>query len=99
MLAKLGSRLSINETSAFGLFATIGTAVPTYEMMNDMDRKGVVLNAAFSVSASFAVVDHLAFSVSFNEAYIMPMITAKLISGVAAVVFANILYNVRAKKA
>ena len=99
LLKKLGNKLSVNETSAFGLFATIGTCVPTYEMMNDMDRKGVVLNAAFSVSASFAVVDHLAFTVSFNEEYIPPMIAVKLISGVAAVVFANLLYNRRNKKA
>ena len=99
LLKKLGNKLSVNETSAFGLFASIGTCVPTYEMMNRMDRKGVVLNAAFSVSASFAVVDHLAFTVSFNEEYIAPMLAAKLISGVCAVVFANALYNRRNKKA
>lgn len=99
VLKRLVNKLSINETSAFGLFATIGTCVPTYEMMNKMDKKGIVLNAAFSVSASFAVVDHLAFTVSFNEKYIGPMIAAKMISGVAAVVFANILYNRRSKTA
>ncbi len=97
VLKKLGNKLNINETSAFGLLTTIGTSVPTYEMMDNMDKKGIVLNSAFSVSASFALVDHLAFSASFNEEYIIPMIIAKLISGVFAVLLANVLYNRKMK--
>lgn len=92
-LRKFGSILGINETSAFGFLTTIGTSVPTYEMMDKMDKKGIVLNAAFSVSASFTFVDHLAFTVSFNEKYILPMIVAKILSGVLALIFANLLYN------
>ncbi len=98
VLKKFGKKLGINDTAAFGLLTTIGTSVPTYEMMDKMDKKGIVLNAAFSVSASFTFVDHLAFSVSFNEEYILPMITAKLISGVFAVIVANILYKRRSVK-
>lgn len=92
-LNKFGSFLGVNETAAFGFLTTIGTSVPTYEMMDEMDKKGIVLNAAFSVGASFTFVDHLAFTVSFNEDYILPMITAKIISGITALIVANILYN------
>lgn len=93
VLKKLGDKLGVNETATFGFLTTVGTSVPTYEMMDRMDKKGIVLNAAFSVSASFTFVDHLAFSVSFNADYILPMIIAKLISGFFAVLLANILYN------
>ncbi len=93
VLKKLGDKLGVNETAAFGFLTTVGTSVPTYEMMDRMDKKGIVLNAAFSVSASFTFVDHLAFSVSFNADYILPMIIAKLISGFFAVLLANIIYN------
>lgn len=93
ILRKFGQKLGINETSAFGLLTTIGTSVPTYEMMDDMDKKGIVLNAAFSVGASFTFVDHLAFTVSFNEKYILPMIAAKIISGIAGLIFADFLYS------
>lgn len=93
VLKKFGRKLGVNETSAFGFLTTIGTSVPTYEMMDKMDKKGIVLNAAFSVSASFTFVDHLAFTVSFNEKYILPMIVAKILSGITALVFANMLYN------
>ncbi len=98
VLRKMGTRLCVNETSAFGLLTTIGTSVPTYEMMDKMDKKGIVLNAAFSVSASFTFVDHLAFTVSFNENYIAPMIIAKLISGVFALFLANFMYKKRIDK-
>lgn len=98
VLRKMGARLCVNETSAFGLLTTIGTSVPTYEMMDKMDKKGIVLNAAFSVSASFTFVDHLAFTVSFNESYIAPMIVAKLISGVCALFLANFMYKKRINK-
>lgn len=97
LLKKFGRLLGINETSAFGLLTTVGTSVPTYEMMDKMDKKGIVLNAAFSVSASFTFVDHLAFTVSFNEDYIIPMIVSKLISGIFALILANILFNRRNK--
>lgn len=93
VLNRLGHKLGINDTAAFGLLTTIGTSVPTYEMMDKMDKKGIVLNAAFSVGASFTFVDHLAFTVSFNEEYIVPMIVSKLIAGVSALVFANLLYS------
>lgn len=93
VLRKFGTRIGVNETSAFGFLTTIGTSVPTYEMMDKMDKKGIILNAAFSVSASFTFVDHLAFTVSFNEKYIFPMIVAKILSGITALVLANLLYN------
>ncbi len=99
VLKKLGNKLGVNETSAFGFLTTMGTSVPTFEMMDKMDKKGIVLNSAFAVSASFAFVDHLAFTVSFNEEYILPMIVGKLISGVLAVIVANILFLRRAKNA
>lgn len=98
ILRKFGEKLGVNETAAFGFLTTIGTSVPTYEMMDKMDKKGIVLNAAFSVGASFTFVDHLAFTVSFNEKYIFPMIVAKLISGITALILANFIYNKRKAK-
>ena len=58
-----------------------------------MDRKGVVMNAAFSVSAAFALGSHLAFTMAFDEAYVVPVIAGKLISGVLALVLGSIIFN------
>lgn len=97
VLRIFGKKMGVNETSAFGFLTTIGTSVPTYEMMDKMDKKGIVLNAAFSVSASFTFVDHLAFCMSFNENYVLPMIVGKLVAGVFAVIVAAFLYERREK--
>ena len=90
-LQKIGDILTINDTSAMGFIASVVTSTTTFEMMNRMDRKGIILNAAFSVSAAFALGTHLAFTMAFDSSYIPAMIVAKLISGVFAVVAAGLL--------
>ena len=96
-LKKAGELLRINETAAFGLLATLGTSVTTFEMTDKMDKKGIVLNSAFAVSASFVFVDHLAFTLSFNQGYVAYMVAGKLISGVCAILVANAVYKRRYK--
>ena len=56
------------------------------------DDKGVVLNSAFAVSAAFTFAGHLAFTMSFNGAYVVPVIIGKLAAGVCAVAVARLLY-------
>ncbi len=90
----LGERLGINEIAGFGFLSTVGTSVSTFEAVSKMDRRGIILNSAFAVSASFVFVDHLAFTMSFSDAsaaYVPAMIAGKLISGVSAVVLAYVL--------
>lgn len=90
-LARLGRGLGINDTAVFGFITTIGNSVPTFEMMERMDRRGRMLNAAFSVSAAFALVDHLAFTLSFAPAYVPAVLVGKFVSGVSAVALALLL--------
>lgn len=94
----LGGKLGINATSALGFLPTLVTNATAYGMMRDMDSKGVVLNAAFSVSAAFVFGSHLGFTMSFDEAYVVPMIVGKLIAGVSAVVLAMLVYKPSAKE-
>ncbi len=89
----LGRKLKINEASAFGLVSTIVTNATTIEKMRDMDKKGIVLNAAFLTSAAFTFGGHLAFTSAFDSAYVFPMIGAKLISGFAALILALFLFK------
>lgn len=92
-LLKLGKALKINENSALGFISTLATNVTTFEMMNDMDSKGTVLNSAFAVSAAFVFAGHLAFTMAFDESYLMPVIIGKLISGVSALVLSVFVYK------
>lgn len=87
-LRKLGDRLHVNETAAAGLLCTLAAGVTTYEMMNQMDRKGVMINAAFSVSAAFMFAGCMAFTLAFNGAFLFPVIVGKTISGLCGLALA-----------
>ena len=92
-MSAFGKKLGVNTTSTLAFIPNLVSNSTTFGMMNDMDKKGVVLNSAFAVSAAFVFGSHLSFTMSFDEAYVVPMIVAKLISGVAAVVLAMLIYK------
>ena len=97
--AALGRLLGINSTAVSGLFFTMGNSVTTFETVDSMDERGVILNSAFAVSGSFVFIDHLAFTLSFNSDYVPAMVAAKLVAGVLAVAFACFFLKLKKKKA
>ena len=58
-----------------------------------MNKKGVVLNSAFAVSAAFTFGGHLALTMAFNPNYVLPMIIGKVVAGIASVLLATLLYK------
>ena len=92
-MSVLGRKLGINATAALALVPTLVTNATTFGMMGEMDKKGVVLNSAFAVSAAFVFGSHLGFTMAMDPAYIAPMIVSKLISGIAAVLLALAVYR------
>ena len=79
--------------AAISFLGTLVTNASTFGVSDKMDKKGLVLNSAFAVSASFVFGSHLAFTMAFDNTYILPMIIGKLISGVCAVILAFLLYK------
>lgn len=92
-MEKIGSSVGINSVSAVALLATLVTNASTFGVMDKMNKKGVVLNSAFAVSAAFVFGSHLAFTMAFDKTYIAPMIVGKIISGVCSIVLAFFLYK------
>ena len=92
-LGVLSRKIGINDKSAIGFISSLASNIPTIEMMDKMDQKGAVLNSAFSVSASFLIADHLAFTLAFNGTFLAQVMLSKIISGVSAVIFANFIYK------
>ncbi len=90
-LHALGRKLGISEQAALGLLSSTATSVTTFEAMNSMEHRGVVLNAAFAVSAGFTFAGHLGFTLAYNGAYVIPVIVGKLISGLCALMAAMLL--------
>lgn len=98
-LKVVGKKTGLCETSVLGMLSGLVTSATTFGTMNKMNDKGVVLCSALCVSAAFTVGSHLAFTLSFNGDYIVPVIVGKLVAGFCAVVLASILYNNKSKKA
>lgn len=97
-MGKISQKVGMNEVSAPGFVGTLAINVTTFGMIRDMDDKGVVLNSAFAVSAAFTFADHLAFTMSFNEAYVLPVIVRKLTAGIFAVLIAQVMYTKTVRK-
>lgn len=92
-LSKVSAKIGIDNTSAVALLGTLVTNASTFGVMDKMNRKGVVLNSAFAVSAAFALGGHLAFTMAFDSRYVVPMIAGKIISGLCALVLAFFIYK------
>ncbi len=92
-LNALGTKLGINGVSALAILGCLVTNASSFGVMDQMNKKGVVLNAAFAVSAAFVFGGHLAFTMAFDPNYVVPMIVGKLISGICALLLANAIYK------
>ena len=90
-LSALGRKMELDDTSVVGLIATLANSIATMESADKMNRKGRVLNLAFAVSAAFVFGDHLAFTLSYNGKYIIPVIIGKLVAGITALLVASLL--------
>lgn len=90
-IGKLSKHIGINEVSAVGFISSLATSMTTFGMMAKMDKKGIMMNAAFAVSAAFTFAGHLAFTMAFDSSFIVSVIAGKLVSGVLAVILSAII--------
>lgn len=90
-LMKLGGLLGMNDVAAAGLVASLANSIPMFGMVENMDRRGKILNIAFAVSASFVFGDHLGFTAGFAPEMLSSMIVGKLVGGVTAIAVALFL--------
>ena len=92
-LNSLGKRIKIDSSSALALLGSLVTNATTFGTMERMNKRGVVLNSAFAVSASFVFGGHLAFTMAFDSSYVLPMIVGKLVAGASALLLAVLIYK------
>lgn len=86
---KLGKLLGIDNTSVLGLVTSLANSIPVFSMMGDMTKRGRIMNMAFAVSAAYVLGDHLAFALSFDSSFALPMIVGKATGGITALVLAH----------
>lgn len=81
--------IGINDMAALGLLTSLASVYPVFGLVDRMNRKGIVMNMAFGVSAAFVFGGHLAYTIMFDASMTLPVIVAKLSAGFAALVVAH----------
>ena len=90
-LNALGRKFGMDENGSAGLVATLANNIAMFNIMDQMNAKGKLLNVAFAVSAAFVFGDHLGFTAGVNSEMIFPVIVGKLVAGITALLLANLL--------
>ncbi|MEI0698506.1 ethanolamine utilization protein EutH [Brachyspira intermedia] len=97
-LESIGKKLGMNDVGAAGLVATLANNIPMFNIMKDMNNQGKIINCAFAVSAAFTFGDHLGFTAGYAggeyKSMIFPMIVAKLIGGITAIIAASLVSKI-----
>lgn len=90
----VGQKLGVNSSSVMGLLLSLGTSIAMIPMYSQMDRKGKMMNAAFSVSGAYVLGGQLGFisSVIDGNGVIIYMVS-KIVAGLLAVVFVMLFYR------
>lgn len=97
----LGSKLGMNNVGSAGLIATLANNIPMFNIMKNMNIQSKIINSAFAVSSAFTFGDHMAFTIGYASGkyreMILPMIIAKLVGGITAIVIAYFVSKIEIK--
>ena len=84
----IGQKLGINSTSV------VGFSIAMIPLFSQMDRKGKMMNAAFSVSGAYVLGGQLGFISSVADSHgIMIYMLTKISAGVLAIIFVMLFYK------
>ncbi len=92
-LKSLGEKTGMTEVGITGFLLSSANNMAMFATFDKMKEKEQILNVAFAVCASFVIGDHLAFTAANAPEVIAPMMAAKMISGICAVVIALVFYK------
>lgn len=90
-LAKLCKKIEIGENTVLGLVMALANNIPTFTMLNKMDRRGKVMCCAFSVSGAFSFGGQIGFVASVESSMMIPVMIGKLVAGISATILAYFL--------
>ena len=89
-IGKFATRHGMTEIGITSFITTMANSMGMFPFMSDMTDREKVLNVSFAVCASWVIGDHLAFAATTAPHLIAPMMVAKLVSGVIALILAYV---------
>ena len=87
-LVAAGRLLQINAVAAAAIPISCVNVMSAFMLIKDMDRRGIVLTAAWYTNAICILTAHYAYTQSINPEMVAPMMVSKLVGGVLAVALA-----------
>ncbi|MEF9842021.1 MAG: ethanolamine utilization protein EutH [Raoultibacter sp.] len=90
-LAKIGGVFGLSADATTGLLAASANVLAALAMIKDLKARDKVTVLAFAVCCAFLFGDHLSFTANFQPSLIVPVLVGKLVAGICAIVFANVL--------
>lgn len=95
----LGKHLGINRQAVIGLILSCTQSLAMLPLFSQMDRKGKILNAAFSVSGAYLVGGQMAFTATLIPPSAVPAyMINKAVAGALAVLLASLFERVTASE-
>ena len=90
-IERVGQILNIDKYSVMGMILSFGTSIAMLPLFSKMNRKGKILNAAFSLSGAFVFGGQLGFIASVNPASVTWFVVVNLVAGVLGLLIANLM--------
>lgn len=88
---KIGKLLGINDVAVAAIPISCVNVISVFVLVKDMDRRGIVLTAAWYTSTISVITAHYAYTQSIDPGMIGPVTVAKLAGGGAAVILACLM--------
>ena len=92
-LSALGKKIGLDDRSILGFLASGASFATCTPLIPGMTKKGRIANLAFAVSGAFTFAGHLAFTMSVDQSFVLPVVVGKLVSGITAVAVALLIYK------
>ncbi len=98
VLKRASTRFGLDEYSILGLFSSLASCLPMMGVYHEMNWKGKMLNAAFSVSGAFVLGGQLGYVSSVSPSSVNAFIVSKLIAGISGMAVAGLLIKQESNK-
>ena len=87
-LNRIGRKAGMDAVSMSGIIFTIASCVPTFAMMKNMTKRGIVINSAWIVTCVGLLGSQIGFVLQEAPEMLVPFVSTKLISGAVCMAIA-----------
>ena len=93
-LQRMAEKVGVNEVSVISMLMNCATSLAILPLFPRMDKKGKMLNAAFSISGAYIVGGSMAFVSAVSTGYVVAIfIVAKAVSGFLSMFIMHKIYE------